>query len=252
MNYATILCFLFLFLGSHLIAQHTIYLKNGSIIEGKILERTPKLTKIQLSPETTISIPEKEINGIGKRKPQPQRPQRVFHPKFPKDNTFYVMAEAKTGGVYPGVSTIFGYRFAPTASIGAGMGLQPYVGGIIHPFFADFRGEFTQDKKRFKPIYFAQAGYGLAGNAQTKTREYFGGGFYASVGLGFRHYTEQNFHWVYSVGFMQQRTHEIWDEQRRMPILNDENGVSVWGIKTVRLDIHKIYNRAVMAVGIAF
>ena len=252
MNYATIFCFLFLSFCSNLIAQHTIYLKNGSIIEGKIMERTPKLIKIQLSPETTITITEKEISGIGKRTPQAQRPQRVFHPKFPKDNSFYVMAEVKTGGVYPGVSTIFGYRFTPTAAIGAGMGLQPYTGGIIHPFFMDFRGEFTQDKKRFKPMYFGQAGYGLAGNAQTKTREYFQGGLYWSTGLGFKHCTEKNYQWVYSVGFMQQRTHEIWDEQRRMPIWNDENGFAVWGIKTIHLDIHKIYNRAVMAVGIMF
>lgn len=243
-------CFLLCF--SLSTAQHTIYLKNGSIIEGKIVERNAKMLKVQLSAETIITLTEREISGIGKRKTQAKRPQRVFYPIYAKDKSFYVFAEVKTGEVYPGASTIFGYRFLPTASIGAGMGIQPYQGGIIHPLFADFRGEFSQEKKRFKPMYFGQCGYGLAGNTQTKTREYFEGGLYWSVGLGYKHYTEKHYQWVYSVGFLQQHTHEIWDEERRMPIWNDENGFAVWGIKTIHLDVDKIYNRAVVSLGIMF
>lgn len=257
MNYIPLLLSLsFCIFSQNLMAQHTVYLKNGSIIQGKILQRDTKsqTLKMQLSPETTITLTEKEISGIGKRKLQAQRPQRVFHPYYPKDKTFFVFAETKAGGVYPAISTTFGYRFTPTASIGGGMGIQSYQGGIIHPFFADFRGEFTQEKKRFKPMYYGQLGYGLAGNTQTKKREYFEGGLYWSVGLGYKHYTEKHYQWVYSVGFLQQRTHEIWDEQRRMPIWNDAQptGTPVWGIKTVHLDIHKIYNRAFAAVGIMF
>lgn len=129
--------------------QDVVYLKNGSIIRGTIIEQVPnKSIKIETADRNVMVYQMEDIEKISKEAIQSN------------DNSSKNSSQKKSGylgivelgyafgikGAYDFLNFNFinGYKFNPYFSLGFGTGLKYYFESkaLAIPFFADFRGYF--------------------------------------------------------------------------------------------------------------
>lgn len=84
--------------------------------------------------------------------------------------------------------TTAGYRFFDALNLGAGAGLDRFESVALNvPFYGEISGNIL--RRRFTPVYFAQAGYGLGINITKKDTpdriEKAKGGLMLAAGIGF-------------------------------------------------------------------
>jgi hypothetical protein len=153
--------------------QDVVYLKNGSIIRGIIIEQVPnKSIKIETADRNIFFYEIDEIEKLTKE------------PNLDKGNKFLNKASTHTGlksgykgiaeldylfGVgYYGigrleVNIINGYQFNPYFSLGLGTGFRWYsisgYNAVLIPIFADFRVNFMDNK--ISPYFSLGLGYSL-------------------------------------------------------------------------------------------
>jgi hypothetical protein len=135
--------------------QDVVYLKNGGITRGTIIELIPeKQIKIETFDGNVFVYQMSEIEKYAK--------EPTFTPKLQnaEDNTgikrgYYGVLEFGTGfsfGALEGplrnkINIINGYRINPWLAAGAGFGVRFYPGDeILLPFFADLRVNFLNKK----------------------------------------------------------------------------------------------------------
>lgn len=89
-----------------------------------------------------------------------------------------------------------GYRFFDFLNVGAGVGIERYESLALNlPFFGEVSGNILN--KRFTPVYFVQAGYGLGIKTAPKGDEYYRvthakGGLMLAGGIGFAGRIDRN------------------------------------------------------------
>ncbi|HEY1166969.1 MAG TPA: hypothetical protein VGE90_17460 [Chitinophaga sp.] len=163
--------------------QHwdVIYLKNGSVIKGTIIDSSATGVKLENRIQDTLVYAAREVERIT-RVP---RPSKISQKGFYGIMEAGVQFAADQGAV---LRAIAGYRFHWQWQTGIGIGLDDYSVQSV-PVFADIRYDFS----RKSTTLFA---YGGAGVSQpwptTKQRELPGEpgkktpGFYAHAGLGYK------------------------------------------------------------------
>ena len=164
-----LLCFIVGTMSSFCFAQDNyedvIYLKNGIVIRGMIIEEVPgKSIKIETTGENVGDYQMDEIEKITKE----PRLGNSFNPKSanalePGHVSIAEVAYRFRGGIHGGqfvkLNLINAYRFRSGFSMGFGTGFKYYWDGrsIDIPFFADFRGQLNN--KKTSPYWAFDVGY---------------------------------------------------------------------------------------------
>lgn len=140
--------------------QDVVYLKNGSVIRGLIIEQIPnKSIKVQTADRSVFVYQIDEVEKMTKEVSQPQS----VSPKVKKESRHgYLLLIENSAGLGTGdygmnmekFSIINGYRFNPYISLGIGTGIR--YGTLSNydvdfdnfylPVFADFRVNFINRK----------------------------------------------------------------------------------------------------------
>lgn len=200
--------FFILLIMNGLVAQSNksdaVYLTNGSILRGKIIENVVgKYVKIEMVGSSILVIAEQDVDHIMLREAIPlkkrdAKPQGI---EVLPAISFYGGSKFNSG-----FTTITSYRFPFRLSVGAGIGIEWFnVAGL--PVFADLKYNFL--KGGLTPYVYTQAGYSLplASNPEGDYSTHYGGPLFAA-GVGLRKNFSNRNAFVFSLGyrFQQMRT----------------------------------------------
>ena len=168
----------------------TVYLKNGSIIKGKVIEMVPdKEIKVQTSDGSLFVYRMDEVDKVVKESSKKESKNVVDSFKFPVDASAYdlqgfrgMVEFAYIAGSFdaPELTLSLGYQFNPYFFAGIGTGIHYYVQGVntpLIPFFADLRGNFLEGP--VVPFIGLKLGYSCSIDDG-----FYGEGFYAAPSAG--------------------------------------------------------------------
>lgn len=193
--YKTLIIVYLLFMPMILFAQtnmeDVVFLKNGSIIHGVIIEQIPDQTlKIKTNDENIFVYKWDEILKISKEKKvnieklnQPEKNEfRLNHYtnitelsiQFPHSNN-----EDYVGSF--GIHDIFAYHTDPYFSIGLGTGIEIWNDATRFPIYTDLRVNTSNSNVTF--FLGGDIGYSICSNGQS-------GGVFYNPSLGFKIYTK--------------------------------------------------------------
>ena len=141
--------------------QDVIYLKNGEIISGIIVEQIPGISmKIETSENKVVTIKMEEIENITKEKTTLNLAQQNnIKSRFEGNAALgYDLGSSDYGLDRLMINFSLGYSFYPVFFIGAGLGVRQYpdLKATIIPVYFDFRG-ILMDRK-VSPFVSAQFG----------------------------------------------------------------------------------------------
>jgi len=209
-----------------------VYLKNGNIIRGEILEhmkdqyvsiQTPdqniwkftydELTRITLEPTLHIK-PEKFI----------QQPEKGYNGRIGLSTLIANGTPQYDRPVIPALYIVQSYRFQPLLNAGIGTGLEVLDRGMMLPVFAEISGDITTGRM-VNPHIYVQGGYGFAvhdgqqrqiwenGQWIDETGEV-KGGIHAGLGAGIRLLTRYDLSWLFTLGYKYQAYEEKYGGNR--------------------------------------
>jgi len=217
--------------------EDVLYLKNGSVIHGMIIEKVPNESiKIQTKDRNIFVFKMDEVQKITKEeiqssvpidKPQTIEPVKKTTRKtsgyinilewgFARSFSESLSHYDYTGQPYEshfdqinngpsfGIHDINGYLLNPHFSVGAGIGMQAYHELLLLPFFLDLRVNFMD--ARFTPFAVVDLGYSFTG------QQFFGintsyedeGGFNGTFSVGVKYFPVPKMALNFSMGFRYQ------------------------------------------------
>ena len=147
--------------------EDVLYLKNGSILRGKIVELDADTIKIEILGGSMFVYPVSEARGITKEKPKLTYKNTGY--------TFSLEAGALTGktpsnqnfGASESITNftlqcVNGYQFRQELATGIGFGVDSYQNYVITPLYLRINGALFD--KQISPMYIVDAGYGFYSN----------------------------------------------------------------------------------------
>ncbi|MFT5834185.1 MAG: sRNA-binding regulator protein Hfq [Cognaticolwellia sp.] len=201
--------------------EEVVYLTNGSVIRGNVLEQTKETIKIEITGGSILVYKMSEVEKIVKEEKKL---------KFKKKERDYQIKEtgyynAISVGFLPGLGQFgdfafggslhytFGYQYKPILGAGIGIGGDAYIYDAIQniiPIYLEGRGYFSN--KPFSAYYSVNAGYGFAlrSNAWNVTDEK--GGIYVHPKIGFRFPSRSNAAFTMELGYSYQRATFTYDD----------------------------------------
>lgn len=160
--------------------QEVVYLKNGSVIRGTVIEQQPNvLLKVKTADGSIFVYPMNEVEKITK--------EEAINRESEKSNRIRTDEKGYRGSVEVGtivnfrasgipidrgafsITTSHGYQFNPHLFLGAGIGLDYHAAGgrLFMPLFADVRANFLN--RDITPFWGIKAGYSIGSkNAYNK------------------------------------------------------------------------------------
>lgn len=175
--------------------EDVVYLKNGSVIRGLIIEQIPSVSlKIQTRDGNIFVYKIDEIEKMTKEQPPVQIRSKTHNSeqKFNKSKGYFGLVEIGLApginnfdGVYDkfriGATIINGYRIIPQFAVGVGIGFQGYTEyeEMTIPIFLHLRSDFLN--KPISPYLAFNVGYNLS----VLGGVYGGLMFEPSLGVGF-------------------------------------------------------------------
>lgn len=235
----------FLSLVTTVVAQNKkveVFLKNGSIIKGKLIEAaSPEQIKVK-SGGTLWVFKNAEVDTVivGKAG-RTLKPAEI--PYFINVEYGVLLGNSNNEDENVGFfHSSFNYRTVQNLYVGAGAGVEYFMEQTYIPAFAKFEYRFRQT--RFSPLLFVKTGYLIPGENQDSRiyQDYDSrnvppkylnakGGFMVNPGFGFTAYAGENFGFRFSVGY---RYHSL----------------SYTGKD--KYELEQRYNRLCLALGITF
>ena len=209
--------FLFLFLPASLLAQKkgwqdVVYLKNGSIIRGHLLEGTPPdMVRIETIGQNLFVFKQAEVERIAR-----EYTKATF--KYPYQRGYQNITDAGISVGYkptinafsdPGRSvdvtlqTFNGYQFFPALAVGLTTAIDTYGGVTLLPVALGIRGDITKTKVR--PYYGFDAGYALDWLSNPNLPANHNGGFLWSPTLGLKFNSQKTHAFVLNLGYRNQK-----------------------------------------------
>ena len=142
--------------------QDVVYLKNGSIIRGMIIEQVPNRSiKIETADRSVFVYQMEEIEKLTKEASQGKGGNASGSSSGYRGivETGYQFGVGDYGMSRLKLNVINGYQFNPYFSMGLGVGLRYYTEDeqALIPLFADFRVHFMD--KKVSPYFSLGAGY---------------------------------------------------------------------------------------------
>ncbi|MEO0468223.1 MAG: hypothetical protein AAF206_01285 [Bacteroidota bacterium] len=180
--------------------EDVIYLKDGTIIQGKILEQKPgEYVKLELVGGSIFIIEQEKIQQITYEKGRFDRIKRNYNHGergiFYREKGWYNHISLSTGfgqnqwgglRLNPAIRYRKGYRSSRLLGLAAGSGIDFYPEGILLPVFVEASGDILRN--HISPFYLVQAGYSLGLGPSMRNIQGVQGGFtwQAGAGLKFR------------------------------------------------------------------
>ncbi|MDQ3191109.1 MAG: hypothetical protein M3Q58_05910 [Bacteroidota bacterium] len=204
--------------------QDVVYLKNGSILRGMIIEQVPnKSLKIQTADGNVFAYNMDEIEKISREQSHITYSRDKIEYQS-KSESVYILSEFTKGfatverglGSMTRFTTIVGYRISPNLSGGIGFGYVNYRAIVTYhkvaPIFVDIRA--TVLKTRFSPYIYFNGGYsiGLIKNTGYRSDNDVKGGKLLEGGIGFKHHFTNNLAITIGTGLCNQIIEDSIDE----------------------------------------
>jgi len=197
--------------------EDVVYLKNGSVIRGIIIEQIPNESiKIKTADRNIFVFTLDEIEKIAKEE-LPEQLRSTASNEFKKSGyeffTGINVAFAKDIDVY-GFSIVNGYRINPYVYLGLGAEYNIWPNGSTLPIYIDARFNFL--KTKYTPYFQLDFGYSVGWvNGYTLIRDQqpyepkpdnsMSNGFMFNPTFGFRSYINNRFAINFSVGYRYQK-----------------------------------------------
>ena len=255
---------LFILLTTGLFAQSNtedvVYLKNGGIIRGKVIERQPTgKIKVELLGGSIFVFEVSEIDSLKKENAMKNKLRELDKNYFRKDRGFRNMTEfsiiygvnfknsqntdyyysTNQDDVGLSLQTVNGYQFWPYLFVGGGVGIDRFITyqQTFSPFFLRVSSEFL--KRKVTPYVYVDAGYSVmwkqpSNNYISYKNE---GGAYASAGGGVRIYTRSRASVILSAGYKMNMSSSTWT-------------YTYYASDTY--NVQRTYQRFVMNIGVSF
>jgi len=144
--------------------QDVIYLKDGTILRGQILDESNEETlKIQITGYNVIVVERDEIDKITQEK----RPRAEYYNKEGYINTTSLVLSPGERGSSARFGMVNGYQVDPNFSIGLGLGYSSYNDAPLSaiPVFVDLKYKILKANRT--PFVFVKAGYNFSVNEKT-------------------------------------------------------------------------------------
>ena len=202
--------------------EEVVYLTNGSIIRGDVIEQTKETIKIQIAGGSILVYKMEEVEKIVKE-------EKVL--KFKKAERDYQIKEtgyynAITFGFLPGreaewgdlafggsLHYTFGYQYKRILGAGVGIGADVYIYNEIQNLFPIYlQGKGYLSSKPFSPYYCVDAGYGFATVGNSWNIVDAKGGLYIHPKIGFRFASRANAAFTMELGYSYQGAKYIYDD----------------------------------------
>ena len=156
-----------------------IYLKNGTVVKGIILEHLPDQSiKVKTDDQKEpVLYKQEEVDHIVKEFYDIKRKGYV--------NITELAFAVGSSDVSYGISTVNGFLIKPHFSVGVGVALDNYVNaGMLLPVYADAR--LTFHDKRFTPFLYGDLGYSFG--IFSRDLNQLQGGLFFNPGIGIKSY----------------------------------------------------------------
>ncbi|QHT69443.1 hypothetical protein GXP67_23770 [Rhodocytophaga rosea] len=144
--------------------QDVLYLKNGSILRGKLTELNADTIKIEITGGNIFVFPALEAKGVTKEKPVIAYKQTGY--RFTLENGLLIGRTPKGNSIGANQRTVSyslqmvnSLQLRPELAIGAGVGIDAYNSYTITPVYLRLHG--TLFNKPISPLYMLDAGYGF-------------------------------------------------------------------------------------------
>lgn len=220
--------------------QDVVYLKNGSVIRGKILpppnslKGEPEVAKvrIELLGGSVFVFEQAEIDSIKKEDLRKAQLARIKKEYYRKDRGYRNMTQM--GFIYGvnlkneeptyyysnnnqddfglSIQTVNGYQFWPYLYVGGGIGIDRFSSykQTFSPFFVRVASEFL--KRKVTPYVFIDGGYAVMWKQKNNDYQTFEnkGGAYTSIGGGIRVYTRGRASVILSAAYRMNRSESKW------------------------------------------
>ena len=202
------------------LSDDVLYLKDGSVIKGRIISKEAETVRIELLGGSILVYSQEEITSI-EREPSPYRKIRMRfgqayqdrEPTYRQRGLYHVVStdwcfnqsEWNTVRLDPHLQYAAGYHFNRYVNLGIGTGLDGYEGGVIIPWYVDFRGDLWQ--RKLTPTYYVNAGYGFTAVTGWLVSE-MRGGIMLSAGAGWKINTSRKTEWMITLGYKMQQTYQ--------------------------------------------
>ncbi len=195
--------------------EDVVYLKNGSIIRGMIVEQIPNQTlKIKTADRNLFVFEFDQIEKITKEeipqgavmKSEPPKPESSYVGKekgFESTIDMFFAVQLEYGEPVLGMHGIAGYRFFPQLFVGGGFGAEIYFDATMMPLFVCIRTEFIQ--ARVTPFFITNIGYAFGWVDGEDGNDW--GGVFLEPGFGFRFNIAEHFGLNLSSTFKFQRAY---------------------------------------------
>lgn len=184
--------------------QDVVYLKNGSIIRGTIIEQVPnKSIKIETADKNVFVYQFDEIEKLSKEPVGRSRRNNYNNKSFPKESGYigivdvgYAAGLGNYGLDFVNLTMIHGYKFNPHFSLGSGVGARYYhsADAVLIPLFMNFQVNFI--KKPISPYFALSAGYSFNASADFEPV-----GFLINPSIGVHFGISYNFGINISIGY---------------------------------------------------
>lgn len=181
--------------------EDVIYLENGSVLRGEIVERTEAAIRILSSNRNIYAVSTEDIREIQ----QEPVPLEFYYPEPGYYNRTGVDLLAGSGTTTPHFYTVNGYRFHPQFAIGFGVGLTPYNDPLtLLPVFLDV--QISLLKRTVTPFLSLQAGHNFTLDSDDHQNvEDHSGGRTFTPGAGIQFNTSSGPSWYLMVGYTTDR-----------------------------------------------
>jgi len=222
--------------------EDVVYLKNGSVIRGMIIEQIPNQTiTIQTADRNLFVFEVEQIEKITKEEiphmktkggPSPAAcigEQKGFEATL--DLLFGIQLD--WGEPVLGMHAIAGYRFFPQLFIGGGAGMEIYSEETYAPLFMQIRTDFIEG--RISPFFAVNVGYAFGWVDGEDGSDW--GGIFMEPCIGFRFNIAEHFGLNISSSFKFQRA---YDGQRYYDASYPEGYVYERSSETYRLFTFKV------------
>lgn len=203
--------------------EDVLYLKNGSILRGEIVEHllresvTIKLVDGTQFTFNTIAI-EKITREPSRFMQIKLKYTRQFKPIVYRKPGFYhlftmgfAFNENRWGEpeLHPSLQYRLAYHVNQYLNLGVGTSIDTYEGGLVMPAMLDLHGDVF--KRAFTPHYVLNLGYGF-GLTGTPDHFQFKGGPMGHIGVGVKFRSTKRKEWILTVGYRGQHTYQEFRE----------------------------------------
>jgi hypothetical protein len=187
-----------------------LYLKNGSIYRGKIVDKNEKTVKLETYDKNMYAVQILDIQEIKSEKSL-KKPVILYKERgyvhYTELGPLAGSNRASNGVTTSAFSfqTVNGYKFNQYLFTGIGIGADLYAVQTFVPIVLSVRGDFTKKGNKI-PFYFVEGGYSINATSNDVDGIKYKGGNTFAAGLGLKILFNENTGFVIGAGYRFQRS----------------------------------------------